>query len=144
MAQIKSIGDVRNHVVAPEKVDVPEWGGHVHVRGLTAREYEKWQLSNMAQAKGEAPRASMERMRGATARLVVLGACDENGEPCFSDRDIPVLMDMNNKALNRVAAAVQRLAGIGDEDEIVNEFEGNSELGRTSSSTSDWPSTSEE
>ena len=144
MSQIKSVGDLRNRI-DKEKVSVPEWGDEstfVYVRGLSAREYEKWQMSLMSQAKGEGPRATLDRLKGQNARLVVLGACDEQGEPVFTDRDVSVLMDMNNRALQRVATAIQKLSGIGDEPETVNEFEGNSEPGQTSSSTSDWPGTS--
>ena len=114
----------------------------MYVRGLSAREYEKWQMSLMSQAKGEGPRATLDRLRGQNARLVILGACDENGEPVFTDVDQTRLMDSNNKALQRVATAIQKLSGIGDEPETVNEFEGNSEPGQTLSSTSDWPATS--
>jgi hypothetical protein len=146
MSQIKSIGDVRNRI-SKEKVMVPEWGdqdSYVYARGLTAREFEKWQQSLMAQSKGEAPRATLDRLRGNTARLVIAGACDENGEPVFSDRDQSSLQDLNNRALTRVAEAIQKLSGIGDEAEIVEEFEGNSEPGQTSSSTSGWPGSSTE
>jgi hypothetical protein len=144
MSQIKSVGDIRNRI-SKEKVAVPEWGDpdtFVWVRGLTAREFEKWQQSLMAQSKGEAPRATLDRLRGNTARLVIAGACDENGEPVFSDRDQSALLDMNNRALSRVAEMVQKLSGIGDEEEIVAELEGNSETGQTLSSTSAWPATS--
>ena len=144
MSQIKSIGDIRNRI-SKEKVMVPEWGdqdSHVYARGLTAREYEKWQQSLMAQSKGEAPRATLDRLRGNTARLVIAGACDENGEPVFSDRDQSSLLDLNNRALTRVAVAIQKLTGIGDEEELVAELEGNSETGQTSSSTSAWPGSS--
>lgn len=146
MSQIKSISDVRNRVQT-EKVPTPEWGdpdSFVHVRGLTAGEYEKWQLSSMAQSKGEGPRATLERMKGSTARLVILGTCDENGEPVFSEQDRAELQTMNNRALNRVALAIQKLSGIGDEEEVVNEFEGNSKPAQSASSTSAWSGTSEE
>lgn len=145
MSQIKSMADLRNRTVK-EKVSVPEWGDEdtfVYARGLSGREFEKWQQSLMAQSKNEAPRATLERMRGSNARLVILGACDENGEPVFEASEQSTLMDMNNRALVRVAEAIQRLSGIGDEEELVEEFQGNSETGQTSSSISAWPDTSE-
>lgn len=146
MAQIKSISDVRNRMV-PEKVATPEWGDegdYVYARGLSGREYEKWQQSLMSQDKGSSPRATLDRLKGNTARLVILGACDENCEPIFSTSDQSALMDGNNRALSRVAAVIQKLSGIGDEEELVAEFEGNSVPGQSSNSTSAWPGTSED
>lgn len=144
MGLIRSVHEIRDRSVK-EKVHVPEWGdedSYVYVRGLSGREYERWQLSLMSQQKGESPRATLDRLKNSNARLAVLGSCDENGEPIFSDSDIPYLMDRSNKALNRVATAIQRLSGIGVEDEVIEEFEGNSEAGQSSSSASGSPAIS--
>lgn len=145
MGQIKSAGDLRSRVEI-KKVMTPEWGedgDFVHARGLSPREYEKWQSSNLKQVKGEPPRATLDTMKGSTARLVILGTCDENGEPLFAMSDLNTLLDMNNRALNRVALVIQELTGIGDEEELVEEAAENFASTPTSSSPTDWPHISE-
>jgi hypothetical protein len=137
MGLIRSVHDIVDRVDR-ERVDTPEWGdgAYVYVRGLTVQEYERWQRSLMSQKAGENPRVVMERMRGSNARLAILGSCDENGEPLFSEADIPFLMEKSHRALNRVVSKIQKLSGIGQEDEVINEFEGNSEAERIPSSSS--------
>jgi len=132
--------------VQTEKVPTPEWGdpdSFVHVRGLTAGEYEKcsspaWRRARARPARDARADEGLDRSSGD------LGTCDENGEPVFSEQDRAELQTMNNRALNRVALAIQKLSGIGDEEEVVNEFEGNSSPPRAPALTSAWSGTSEE
>lgn len=136
MAQIRSINDVRS-TAELEEIEVPEWGGSLFVRALSAREVDHYQLGLMAQPKNEKPHVTLARLRHANAKLVVMGSCDETGEPIFSDSDISRLADQSNKGMAKVAEAIQRLTGLGDFAESAETIEGKSEADQTWSSTSD-------
>ena len=139
MAQIRSISDVRS-TAELEEIAVPEWGDEsttVYVRALTAREVDNYQLGLMNQPKNERPHVTLARLRHANAKLVVMGACDELGEPIFGDSDVSRLADQSNKGLAKVAEAIQRLSGLGDFAESAEALEGKSETARSSDFTSE-------
>ena len=85
-----------------ECVEIPEWGGHVFVRGLTARERDEFEISI-----GES--LNQDNLR---ARLVVLGACDEEGERLFNTKDAHALGKKNAAAVDRLFDAIQRLSAM--------------------------------
>lgn len=105
-----------------ERVDVPEWGGTVLVRGLdgTARDHLELSL-----------RDGLTNIR---ARLVALTVVDERGERLFNDNDVTVLGRKSAAALNRVVEVAQRLSAITDGD--VKELEKNSVSGQSEDSGS--------
>jgi len=86
---------------SPVRVDVPEWGGHVYVRGLSGTqrgELEEWQTANAGSV-------------GMDGQLVAMSLCDETGEPLgFSDAEVDSLNDRSSVALQRVIAVVRRLS----------------------------------
>lgn len=85
-----------------ERVEVPEWGGHVFVRSLSVAELDRFR------ADGERQKAS-GGLHDATVRLVVLAACDERGAPLFRPEDAQALRDKSVAAVERVGAAALRL-----------------------------------
>lgn len=62
------------------EVRVPELGGSVHVRTMTAGERDRFELSTH-----QADRADIR------ARVVAYSACDESGALLFSEADVPAL-----------------------------------------------------
>lgn len=85
-----------------ERVEVPEWGGHVYVRSLSVAELDRFRADG-ERAKGSAG------PHDATVRLVVLAACDEGGAPLFRPEDAAALRGKCVTAVERVGAAALRL-----------------------------------
>jgi len=96
-----------------KKVPVPEWGGDVYVRGLTARERDHFEMSIGAAA-------NLENLR---ARLVVLTLCTDDGERLFKDSDAIELGKKNAQVMNRLFDVARQMSGMSDQD--VEELEGN-------------------
>ena len=96
-----------------KEVAVPEWGGEVCVRGLTARERDLCEASIGASA-------NLDNLR---ARLVVLSVCDDKGERIFRDSDAIELGKKNAQVVNRLFDIARSMSGMSDED--VSELEGN-------------------
>lgn len=100
-----------------QEVPVPEWGGSVSVRMMTAAERERWE----AFVQGE----TRDRIRATLAARTV---CDEAGELLFSEADVEALGAKSGPALTRIFAAALKLNRVSKED--VDELEKNSEAGR--------------
>lgn len=94
-------------------VAVPEWGGDLCVRGLTARERDHFEASIGASA-------NLDNLR---ARLVVLTICDEAGDRVFKDSDAIELGKKNAQVVNRLFDIARSMSGMSDAD--VEELEKN-------------------
>lgn len=103
-----------------ESVDVPEWGGSVLVRALTAAERE---IFEVAATSGDAGKRVINWGQF-QARLCALAIVDEAGQRVFTDADINALAAKSGAAVTRVFALAQKLAGLGAEDieEITRNF----------------------
>jgi hypothetical protein len=95
-----------------EKVDVPEWGGFVHVKGMTAKQRDDFESSIIRQ-HGKVRRVDMSDLR---AKLAAKSICTPDGELIFTEKDIRALSDKSAGALQRVWEVAQRLSGLSDED----------------------------
>ena len=91
-----------------EKIEVPEWGTTVYLRGMTSAERDAWEMS-IYESKG----IKMDNIR---ARLVSLALCDENGDRLFSDGEAEKLGKKNAKVITKLFEIAQRLSGIGQKD----------------------------
>jgi len=94
-----------------EPVDVPEWGGRVHVRSLTAGDRSVW----TAAVRDDPDRAGL--------LIVARAVCTPDGERLFADDDVDALAEKSTAALDRVIDAVLRVNGLRPDD--VEELEGN-------------------
>lgn len=113
-----------------ELVDVPEWGGAVRVRGLTAGEWDAVENS-MVVTKGKSQSVTYADFR---AKLVARGCVDAAGARLFTDEDTTALSAKSAAAIGRLAEAITRLSKKSDED--VEELVGNSSGGPTADSSS--------
>jgi hypothetical protein len=113
-----------------ELVEVPEWGGSVYVRCLTALERDEWEGSIMQMdPKGGHAKPDLRNIR---AKLVVRTVVDEEGNRLFSETDTLALGAKSAAALDRLYSVAARLSKITKEDE--KELLGNSEEGPAGSS----------
>ena len=95
-----------------ELVDVPEWGGSVYVRGIGARERDKYE-NECLEGRGKNREFAIKNVR---ARLCVLAVCNEAGERLFKDTDANRLGQKSAAAVDRVFDVAQRLGGFTDAD----------------------------
>ena len=101
--QILAIQDLKT-----QKVDIPEWNGHVYVRAMTSTERDAWEASILSQ-NGKTPANLRSKL---AAQLV----CDESGATLFTEQDIEALGKKNAAALDRIFTAVMGLNKITDDD----------------------------
>ena len=94
-----------------EIVDVPEWGGSVIIRTMTAGERDLFERDMLAARKSGA-------VLPANIRASVVARClvDESGHRLFTDEDITDLAEKSAAAMDRVFAAAQKLNALSDED----------------------------
>ena len=96
-----------------ELVSVPEWGGEVYVRCLTATERDDWEASVM-HMEGNKTKANLHNLR---AKLVARTVCDEAGARLFEDADVATLGAKSAAALDRLYTVAARLSKISKTDE---------------------------
>lgn len=124
--QIMSIDDLPT-----ETVEVPEWGGSVIVRGLTAAERDDYELSSVQQ-RGKDRVVNLANLR---ARLVARSVVNEAGQRLFSDEDAELLGRKSGRAIERIFPTAQRLSGLSKK--AVEEIAGNSGSEAADASPSD-------
>lgn len=106
-----------------EKVNVPQWGGDVWVRALTAQEATEFGLAITEDGKDNS---------NCQAELAVKTIVNEEGVRLFNDGDAIALGNKSRIAVNTVFEIAQRLSGL--DAETVEVLEGNSEGGMAADS----------
>jgi len=107
--QIFAVDDIKI-----EKVNIPEWKGDIFVKGLTGKEKDAWEISQMKFVEGEdKPTIIYDNMR---AKLCARTICDEKGKLLFKESDIEALGKKSGNALSTIFDIAQRLSGITKDD----------------------------
>jgi len=95
-----------------EEVHVPEWGGYVYVRTLTAAERDQFE-QDIVEIKGKKV-VTKDNVR---AKLVARAVCNpETKERIFTDQDIDALSKKSSAALGRIYNVASKLSGLSEED----------------------------
>lgn len=97
-----------------EPLEVPEWGGWVHVKTLTGEERDLLEASMID--LGPQGQTRSVNLRNVRAQIAWLSLCDENGKRLFTKKDLEVLAKKSSAALDRVAEKAQSLAKISQTD----------------------------
>lgn len=84
--------------VTMEVVEIPEWGGSVNVRVMTAGDRDAFEAE--VQGRG------MERIR---SRLAIRTVCDDAGQPLFTLEDEAKLSEKSAAALSRIFNVAARI-----------------------------------
>jgi hypothetical protein len=97
----------------PCRVLVPEWGGHVWLHPLSARQHHLLEAA-LAQHRGreddeESPTLNLR------ARVVAMSARDDEGHHLFGPQDIPLLAEKSARALDRLYSICQEISGLRTE-----------------------------
>ncbi len=116
------------------EVPVPEWGGVVLVRGLTAAERDEYEIS-LIDITASTTGRMVPRVDNMRAKLAARGIVDESGNRLFSEADIEVLGTKSATALDRVCDAIRELSGLGPK--AAEEALGNSRSIPDAASTTD-------
>jgi len=98
--QILSVDDIRK-----EKVEVPEWGGSVFVKGMTAIQRDNYERLHME-----------KKLRNYRATAAAQCICDENGKSLFTEADVKTLADKSASALDRIFTKMLELSGASEDD----------------------------
>ncbi len=112
-----------------EDVDVPEWGGTVRVRELTATERDQVESGtvNLSVGADGKPQADVNQsiMESFRARLAAYSIIDETGVRLFTDSDMVALGKKSSAAMQRVFNVAMRLSAFtqGDVEELVGKSE---------------------
>ncbi len=106
-------------------VDVPEWGGSVFVRGMTAAERDQYEQELMSISRTGKTMELKYSLSNVKARLAVKCIVDSDGTRLFTDSDVQAVGNKSASALNRIVDVVMALSGLTDAD--VEELEKNSE-----------------
>ena len=96
-----------------EKVDVPELGGEVYIRGMSGTERDEWESSLVIGAGRKHQRLNTDNIR---ARLVTRTLCDEQGGRLLQNSDAAILGGLRVDVLTRLYEVAQRLSGVTDKD----------------------------
>jgi hypothetical protein len=89
-----------------ETIDIPEWGGKVHVREMSGAERDAWE----ALAFGDDKKGNLR------ATLAVACLCDETGKRLFVDEDAGSLGATSAVALQRIFDAAMRINKLRKDD----------------------------
>lgn len=109
--------------VVKEQIEVPEWGGSVFVRSITAA--ERGQIEAAAARFKENKGKDDSFARNFTVKFAAMAICDEKGDRMFADADLAQLALKNAAVISRIAEVAQRLSGFSKND--MEELEKNSE-----------------
>ena len=95
-----------------EAVEVPEWGGEVLLRELSAAQMAEFKAKSVAAVDPQ----TREIRDGATlfrlsAWVVCQGAMDEEGKRLFTDADVARLGEKSDTVIDRLAAHVLKMSG---------------------------------
>jgi len=94
-----------------ETVEVPEWGGEVLVRGLTAQQY-----IGMGFDLRDEEGLNTEKAQEMMPKIVSLGVIDENGDCLFTVGDIKTLGRKSFGPIERISTTILRLSGLTTEE----------------------------
>lgn len=92
-----------------EDVSVPEWGGTVRVKEMTASARDAFEQSLLGKDRKPS-------LADARAKLAASCICDEKGDLLFSQADVVVLGRKSAKALDRVISVIQRINAMSDDE----------------------------
>ena len=134
-----SAADILSHNdIIISRVDVPEWGGFVHVRAMSGTQRERY-LESIREVKGKGKNQDVKILLvESSAKLAQQTICDKDGNLLFTGSQIKQLGEKSSKALQRVVDASAKLNGFDAEaeEEAKNDLAGQTEPASDSSSVS--------
>ena len=108
-----------------ELVPVPEWGGEVWIRALTADERDSYEAAMIWVDTSSGRPKAIPKFEKIRASLVALCIVDEEGERLFNENDVDALGAKSAAAVDRLFDVARRLSRLSAEDikELVGDLE---------------------
>lgn len=125
--QIQAASDI-----VTELVPVPEWGGDVAVRMLTATERDVFEQSLIRTGTDGKREPDLANMRAKLCAACIVDGV--TGDRLFADHEVDQLGNKSGAVLDRITKVAQRLNGMGAD--AVDQAEKNSEPAPSGPSTS--------
>lgn len=96
--------------IKKEKVEVPEWGedAFIFVRELSAAALDYFE-SFIVLDGNATPQEKRARYENFRVRYVVLSACDENGNPIFTEEDETWLGNTEARIISKIFVAAKKV-----------------------------------
>jgi len=105
--------DILKQPLKTEEVEIPEWGGTVRVRELTAK--ERLELSSSSDgAEGPA------KVKTYLSLTVSMGLVDNKGNRLFNGEEMNALLDSSALVIDQLYNVIARLSGLRATVEIVS------------------------
>lgn len=95
------------------EVEVPEWGGAVLVRSLSAFHVQEMGYGS-AGPDGE---VDIQKTKGVMLKVVAWSVINGDGERLFTEKDVKALGNKDFEPVQRVANAAMKLSGLAEEEE---------------------------
>lgn len=111
-----------------EVVDVPQWGGSVRLKGLTAAEYDQYQ-QGLFEGDGDKRKINMTNAR---ARMLALAIVDDSGAAIFTEEDVAAL---GKKASSPIEMLYRKALKLNGDDADSESIEKNSKATTSNDST---------
>ena len=84
-----------------EKVEVPEWGGFVYVKMMSAKERDAWEYANYVNKEN-----AIRNVRGSLLQKTI---CNVEGKLIFKEEHAEQLGEKGSSAVERVFSVAQKL-----------------------------------
>ena len=91
--------------LTPIKIEVPEWGGFVYIRPISAAESLQF-ISDSEKGANKSDSA---------VRLMVMSVTDSEGTPLFTEGDLPKVRAKSFRAIMRIQNEALKLNGLIDD-----------------------------
>ena len=97
------------------EIDVPEWGGKLYLRGLSAAERSAYENRFRTLRQEDPEQASLK----AVVLLIAMTAISSDGRPVFTEEDLDALAAKSFDVLLKVFHAARRVNGMaaGDDED---------------------------
>ena len=98
-----------------EYVELPSLKAGLYVRGMTALERDQFETMGM----NKSGKLESQRLHGVRARTLLMGVCNKDGSPFFSQSSADLLRVNNLPAgvVDTLYKRILRLSGIGEDDQ---------------------------
>jgi hypothetical protein len=90
-------------------VTVPEWGGDIYMKFLSAMDREKWEIEVKRMFDDNTQKKPNHIPVSIRASLLQKSICDENGKLLFAEADIPSLSNKSGPVIMRLFDECRRI-----------------------------------
>lgn len=123
--QILEAKDIKTKVIP-----VPEWGGDIMIKQLSAKEYNDITMNMVNIRKMAAKQLSSKKnadenledaineiaIKNQKILLIIKSVIDENMKPLFTEADLELLYQKNTNVIDRIIAEIEEFNSVSTED----------------------------